>query len=58
VAPLIGKEPPALRFWLAPGEIPVFVQFEGAVYLNGPVWRLEQAVPQWPQDAAQRAGAP
>jgi hypothetical protein len=43
VASLIGKTPPDLRYWLVAGEIPAFVRFEGAMYLNGPVWRVEMA---------------
>jgi hypothetical protein len=47
IAPLIGKEPPDLRYWLVPGEVPAFAKFEGAMFLNGPVWRLEPASPRW-----------
>jgi hypothetical protein len=43
VASVIGKSPPDLRYWLARGEIPAFVRFEGAMFLNGPVWRVEMA---------------
>ena len=43
VASVIGKSPPDLRYWLALGEIPAFVRFEGAMFLNGPVWRVEMA---------------
>lgn len=41
VASLIGKDPPVLRYWVIPGEVPAFARFEGALYINGPVWRLE-----------------
>jgi hypothetical protein len=43
VASLIGKSPPDLRYWLVLGEIPAFVRFEGSMFLNGPVWRVEMA---------------
>jgi hypothetical protein len=43
VASLMGKTPPDLRYWLVPGEVPAFVRFEGAMFLNGPVWRVEMA---------------
>jgi hypothetical protein len=43
VASLMGKTPPDLRYWLVAGEIPAFVRFEGAMFLNGPVWRVEMA---------------
>jgi hypothetical protein len=49
LASLIGKEPPDLRYWLAAGEVPAFVRFQGAMYLNGPVWRLETATVEWPK---------
>ena len=47
VASLMGKDPPDLRYWVIEGEVPAFAQFEGAMYLNGPVWRLEQAPLEW-----------
>jgi hypothetical protein len=43
VASVIGKTPPDLRYWLALGDVPAFVRFEGAMFLNGPVWRVEMA---------------
>jgi hypothetical protein len=43
VASVMGKTPPDLRYWLVLGEIPAFVRFEGAMFLNGPVWRVEMA---------------
>ena len=49
LASLVGKEPPDLRYWLAAGEVPAFVRFQGAMYLNGPVWRLEMAPVEWPK---------
>ena len=49
VAPLIGKEPPDLRYWFVAGDVPAFAKFEGAMFLNGPVWRLEQTPIRWPK---------
>ena len=49
VASAIGKEPPDLRYWLVTGDIPAFVKFEGAMYLNGPVWHIELARIDWPR---------
>lgn len=43
VASMIGKSPPDLRYWLALGDLPAFVRFEGAMFLKGPVWRVEMA---------------
>jgi hypothetical protein len=49
VAALIGKDPPDLRYWLVAGDVPAFAKFEGAMYLNGPVWRLELTTVEWPK---------
>ena len=49
VATLIGKDPPDLRYWFVAGDVPAFVRFEGAMFLNGPVWRLEQTPVEWPK---------
>jgi hypothetical protein len=49
VASLIGKEPPDSRYWLVTGEVPAFARFEGAMFLNGPVWRVEMVGPEWPR---------
>ena len=43
VASVFGKNPPDLRYWLALGDLPAFVRFEGSMFLNGPVWRVEMA---------------
>ena len=48
VASLVGKDPPDPRYWLIPGEVPAFGKFEGAMYLNGPIWRIEQTPIAWP----------
>jgi hypothetical protein len=47
VASLIGKEPPDVRYWLATGDVPAFARFEGAMFLNGPVWRIEMTPIDW-----------
>ena len=48
LASLVGKDPPDVRYWLVTGEVPAFVRFQGAVYLKGPVWRIELTTPEWP----------
>ena len=48
-ASLVGKSPPDLRYWLVTGDVPAFVRFEGAMFLNGPVWRLEMTTVEWPR---------
>jgi hypothetical protein len=48
IANLIGKDPPDIRYWVSGGAAPAFLKFEGAMYLKGPIWTIEQATPQWP----------
>jgi hypothetical protein len=48
-AAVAGKEPPDLRYWLLGGDLPAFVKFEGSLFLNGPVWRIELTAPRWPK---------
>lgn len=45
VAPLVGKQPPAIHLWVAKSEAPTFLEFEGLLYEDGPVWRIELAAP-------------
>jgi hypothetical protein len=47
VASVIGKEPPDLRYWIAGGPVPAFLKFEGAMFLNGPLWRIDLGAPRW-----------
>ena len=49
IAALIGKDPPDLRYWLTPAPAPSFVKIEGPMFLKGPTWRIEFAVPRWPE---------
>jgi hypothetical protein len=52
VAPLLGKQPPDTHVWILGGEAPAFVKLEGALYLGGPIWRIELVSPVWPSVAA------
>jgi hypothetical protein len=40
-ASLLVTDVPDLRCWLAAGEAPGFLKFEGPLYFMGPVWRIE-----------------
>ena len=51
VAPLVGKQPPDLHFWILPGDAPAFVKSEQQLYFGGPIWRIELASPVWPKGA-------
>jgi hypothetical protein len=45
VAPSVGKQPPDAHFWTIKSEAPTFVEFEGQMFEDGPVWRIEFAAP-------------
>ena len=46
VAPLVGKQPPDIHVWLVKSEAPTFVEFEGPLSQDNPVWRIELAAPE------------
>jgi hypothetical protein len=50
LAKVAGKNPSPVRMWIAQGRPPTFVKFEGPLYLNGPIWRMEPSAPRWKQD--------
>ena len=47
VATVIGKQPPSFRMWLTPDPAPAFLKFEGALYADGPTWRISPSSPKW-----------
>jgi hypothetical protein len=51
LAPLVGKQPPDSRVWIAAGATPAFLKSEQPLYVGGPVWRIELASPVWPKAA-------
>jgi hypothetical protein len=51
IAPLIGKQPPDSHVWILGGEAPAFVKSEQALFLGGPMWRIELVSPTWPRAA-------
>lgn len=42
VAWVLGKKPPEVRYWFGEGRVG-FLKFEGAMYMDGPVWRVHPA---------------
>lgn len=48
-AKVVGKQPPPVHLWIAAGSTPVFVKSEGALFEDGPIWRIELASPTWPK---------
>lgn len=47
VAPVIGKQPVDLHFWIMEGKAPAFLKFTGQLFDGGPVWNIEKAVIRW-----------
>jgi hypothetical protein len=48
IALLIGRAPPDNHIWIATGDAPAFLRFQGPLYPGGPVWRIDQTLPRWP----------
>jgi hypothetical protein len=46
VAQLMGKQPADIHVWLVKSEAPTFVEFEGPLSQDNPVWRIELAAPE------------
>lgn len=46
IAPLMGKLPPDLHVWLVKSEAPTFVEYEGPISEDSPVWRIEMTAPE------------
>jgi hypothetical protein len=46
VAHLVGKQPPDMHIWVVKSEAPTFVQSEGPLYEDGPVWRIRLTAPR------------
>jgi hypothetical protein len=46
IAPLVGKQPADMHLWLIKSEAPTFVKFEGQMFQEGPVWRMELTAPR------------
>jgi hypothetical protein len=44
---LLGKIPPDSHVWIVTQGAPMFVRFEGPLYM-GPVWRIDLALPRLP----------
>jgi hypothetical protein len=49
MASLLGKDPPDTHVWILTGPVPAFVRSEGALYVGGPIWRIELTAPSWPE---------
>lgn len=54
VAPVIGKQPADIHFWIVGEKAPAFVKFTGQLYEGGPVWNIELATVKWETNAPAR----
>ncbi len=49
IASLIGKQPPDTQAWVLTGEAPAFARSDGPLFGDGPIFRMEVAIPAvWP----------
>jgi hypothetical protein len=49
VATLLGKKPPNIQAWVLANDAPASVRWDGPLNTDGPVWRMELAIPAvWP----------
>ena len=48
VAPVIGKQPADVHFWILGGDAPAFLREESQFYEGGPIWRVDLASPLFP----------
>ena len=55
IASLFGKTPPDSHVWIVGGEAPVFVKAESALFVGGPIWRIEPVSPVWPSGSTSSA---
>lgn len=46
VAPLVGKQPPDTQVWVIKSEAPTFIESEGPLSQDSPVWRIEVTAPE------------
>ena len=46
LARLFSKPIPEYHFWLIRHDVPAFARFEGPLYPEGPIWRIEQISPR------------
>jgi hypothetical protein len=46
IAPLVGKQPADIHIWIVKSEAPTFIEFEGQLSQDAPVWRIEMTAPE------------
>jgi hypothetical protein len=45
IAPMLAKQPPDMHVWLVKSEAPTFIESEGPLSQDSPVWRIEVTAP-------------
>jgi hypothetical protein len=55
IAPLIGKQPADYHVLILAGDDPAFIREEGALYVGGPVWRIQQISAEFPDESSHGA---
>lgn len=48
VAKMLDKMPPDSSIWIVADDVPGFVRADAPLVPDGPLWRVELAVPHWP----------
>jgi hypothetical protein len=46
IAPVVGKQPPDTHVWIVKSEAPAFLESEGPLSQDTPVWRIEMTAPR------------
>lgn len=46
IAPIIGKQPADIHIWIVKSEAPTFIEFEGELSQDSPIWRIEMTAPE------------
>ena len=46
VAPIVGKQPPDIHVWIVKSEAPTFIESEGPLSQDSPVWQIEVTAPE------------
>lgn len=56
IAPVIGKQPPPIKMWVAGGEVPVFLREQGPLSMGSPIVTMELTSPSWTSSSAGENG--
>jgi hypothetical protein len=54
LAPFLGKKPADTFVWVMRGQAPAFIRLEGPLYMDGPIWSIQPAAPNWQSSPQQK----